>query len=413
MKSLTYITMVLGVSALMGCHNHDSDSHNCEGETHVYDGEQHNDECENHRHEVENHRYDGDTRAHDHEGEARENTDEIVFEQAKAAAAGVVSDTVTPAPFSTVIHTSGKVLPALGDEATVAATVAGVIKLSRSMAEGEKIGRGAAVATVSTRNLAEGDVGSRARIAYEQAKAEYDRASSLVDDRIISQSDYRAAQAEYERAKLAYEAVGRSGGSGVAVVSPAAGYVKQLMVKDGDYVEVGQPVMTVTQNRRLFLRAEVAERDYEALRQVSSARFRTAYSAQHTYDLADMGGRLVSYGRSGGASSAFIPVTFEFDNTGSVLPDSYADIYLIGAPRRDVISVPETALIEEQGIYFVYVHPDENCYQKREVKIGASDGKRVEILAGLAPGEVVVTQGAVRVKLAGAGNSIPGHTHNH
>lgn len=374
--------MALSVGVLAGCHDHESESHDHEAE--------------------------GAT-----ETEAHESSDEIVFEPAKAAAAGVVTDTVAPGPFSSVIHTSGKVLPASGDETTVAATVAGVVKLARSMAEGEQIGRGSAVATVSTRNLVEGDVSSRARIAYEQAKAEYDRASSLIGDKIISQSDYRAAKAEYERSKLAYEAVGRGGGSGVAIVSPAGGFIKQLMVKDGDYVEVGQPVMVVTQNRRLFLRAEVAERDYEALRQVSSARFRTAYSADRTYDLADMGGRLVSYGRSGGASSAFIPVTFEFDNTGSVLPDSYADIYLVGAPRQEVISVPETALVEEQGVYFVYVHPDEDCYQKREVKVGASDGERVEILSGLAPGEVVVTQGAVRVKLAGAGKSIPGHTHNH
>lgn len=388
--------MALSIGVLVGCHDHESESHDHESESH-------NHESESHDHEAE-----GVT-----EAEAHESSDEIVFEPAKAAAAGVVTDTVAPGPFSSVIHTSGKVLPASGDETTVAATVAGVVKLARSMAEGEQISRGSAVATVSTRNLAEGDVGSRARIAYEQAKAEYDRASSLIDDKIISQADYRAAKADYERARLAYEAVGRSGGSGVTIVSPAAGFVKQLMVKDGDYVEVGQPVMVVTQNRRLFLRAEVAERDYEALRQVSSARFRTAYSADRTYDLADMGGRLVSYGRSGGSSSAFIPVTFEFDNTGNVLPDSYADIYLVGAPRQEVISVPETALVEEQGVYFVYVHPDEDCYQKREVKVGASDGERVEILSGLAPGDVVVTQGAVRVKLAGAGKSIPGHTHNH
>ena len=381
--------MALSIGVLVGCHDHESESHDHESESHDHEAE-------------------GVT-----EAEAHESSDEIVFEPAKAAAAGVVTDTVAPGPFSSVIHTSGKVLPASGDETTVAATVAGVVKLARSMAEGEQISRGSAVATVSTRNLAEGDVGSRARIAYEQAKAEYDRASSLIDDKIISQTDYRAAKADYERARLAYEAVGRSGGSGVTIVSPAAGFVKQLMVKDGDYVEVGQPVMVVTQNRRLFLRAEVAERDYEALRQVSSARFRTAYSADRTYDLADMGGRLVSYGRSGGSSSAFIPVTFEFDNTGNVLPDSYADIYLVGAPRQEVISVPETALVEEQGVYFVYVHPDEDCYQKREVKVGASDGERVEILSGLAPGDVVVTQGAVRVKLAGAGKSIPGNTHHH
>lgn len=42
-----------------------------------------------------------------------------------------------------------------------------------------------------------------------------------------------------------------------------------------------------------------------------------------------------------------------------------------------------------------------------------SDGERVEILSGINPGDKVVTEGAVHVRLAAAGKSIPGHTHNH
>ena len=53
------------------------------------------------------------------------------------------------------------------------------------------------------------------------------------------------------------------------------------------------------------------------------------------------------------------------------------------------------------------------CYQKREVKTGADDGARVEILSGLKEGEKLVTQGAIHVKLASASNAIPAHTHNH
>lgn len=42
-----------------------------------------------------------------------------------------------------------------------------------------------------------------------------------------------------------------------------------------------------------------------------------------------------------------------------------------------------------------------------------NDGCRVEVLSGLKGGEKVVTVGALHVKLAAAGNTIPGHTHNH
>lgn len=78
-----------------------------------------------------------------------------------------------------------------------------------------------------------------------------------------------------------------------------------------------------------------------------------------------------------------------------------------------MISVPVGALTEEQGVMFVYIQEDESCYAKREVKTGQSDGERVEILSGINPGDKVVTEGAVHVRLAAAGKSIPGHTHNH
>ena len=62
---------------------------------------------------------------------------------------------------------------------------------------------------------------------------------------------------------------------------------------------------------------------------------------------------------------------------------------------------------------FVYIQIDETCYKKNEVKLGESDGQRVEILSGLNGGEQVVTHGAIHVKLASAGNAIPAHTHQH
>ena len=61
------------------------------------------------------------------------------------------------------------------------------------------------------------------------------------------------------------------------------------MVRDGDYVNVGQPLMTVTRNRRLYLRAEVAERDYAILNKITSAKFKMSYSDK-VYDLNELDG---------------------------------------------------------------------------------------------------------------------------
>ena len=234
-----------------------------------------------------------------------------------------------------------------------------------------------------------------------------------MDKQIVSQKDFNQLKENYENARIAYEALSPSkDGKGVAVKSPIGGYVKSCLVKEGDYVTVGQPLLTVTQTRRLQLKAEVSERYYAGLKSIVSANFTTTYDDK-VYRLDDLKGRLLSYGKSSGDASYYIPVTFEFDNRGDVIPGSFVEVYLLSEERQGVISLPVSAITEEQGLNFVYLQVDAECYKKQEVKLGMNDGCRVEVLSGLKGGEKVVTIGAMHVKLAAAGNTIPGHTHNH
>lgn len=361
----------------------------------------------------------GGHEGHDHEaeGEAKgahaAHADEIVLTPEKAQAAGVQVEEVQPAAFRSVIPTSGQVLAAQGDEATVVAAVSGVVNFTRSLIEGTQVSAGMALLTVSSQHIQEGDPVKRARIAYETAKSEYERAAKLVDKQIVSQKDFNQLKENYENARIAYEALSPSkDGKGVAVKSPIGGYVKSCLVKEGDYVTVGQPLLTVTHTRRLQLKAEVSERYYAGLKSIVSANFTTTYDDK-VYRLDDLKGRLLSYGKSSGDASYYIPVTFEFDNRGDVIPGSFVEVYLLSEERQGVISLPVSAITEEQGLNFVYLQVDAECYKKQEVKLGMNDGCRVEVLSGLKGGEKVVTVGAMHVKLAAAGNTIPGHTHNH
>lgn len=360
--------------------------------------QQHNHEAEEAAHEAESH---------------GGHSDEIILTPEKAKAAGVMVETVTPGTFREIIPTSGQVLAAQGDENTLVAATAGVVSFSRTVTEGMSVGRDVELLSVSAENLQDGDPVKRARIAYERAKGEYERAEKLIGERIVSEKEFNVLKENYENARIAYEALSPSkAGKGVAVKSPMAGYVKACFVKEGDYVTVGQPLLSVTQTRRLMLRAEVSERYYSRLHNIASANFQTPYDDK-VYSLADLKGRLLSFGKSSDGTSYYVPVTFEFDNRGDVIPGSFVEVYLLASERQNVLSVPVSALTEEQGLYFIYCQIDEECYRKQEVTVGANDGKRVEILSGLKGGEKVVTQGAIHVKLASASTAIPGHTHNH
>ena len=66
-------------------------------------------------------------------------------------------------------------------------------------------------------------------------------------------------------------------------------------------------------------------------------------------NLAQMDGRLVAAGKQTGDGSPYIPVTFEFSNRADVAPGSFVETYLLTAPRQGVVTVPVSALTDEQG----------------------------------------------------------------
>lgn len=332
-----------------------------------------------------------------------------------AKAAGVVVSEVKPATFHGVIHTSGKVMSASCDETTVVATISGRVSHASHVSEGMTISQGTSLYTITSAGMqvADGDPELRAKIEYEQAERDFHRAELLIKDKIISEKDYAVAKARYEAARLTYTSVQKTrSAGGVVVTAPKNGYIKQTLCADGDYVEAGQPLAVITQNKHLYLRAEVPERHFRQLNRIRCAKFRTSYSDK-LYDITDMGGHVQSYGRSAEVNNSYIPVIFEFNNTGDVVQGSYAEIYLITDNRENVISLPIEALTEEQGLHYVYIQNDEDNYRKQEVTLGESDGERTEITSGLRGGEKVVTKGAVQVKLASATNAIPAHTHSH
>ncbi|GHU58074.1 cation efflux system protein [Bacteroidia bacterium] len=356
-----------------------------------------------HEHEHESHEHE-----HEHEG-----VDEIVLSPEKAASIGIKTKIVQPEDFTEAVKVSGRVFSAQGDEQTLVATTSGVVAFTTTaFTEGTPIRKGQPVLTLVTSKLPDGDVAIRMRILYEKAQSEYQRAGDLLKAHIISEKEYNQVKADYETAKAAFDAIGATASTngGIVVTSPLNGFLKNLNVKEGDYVATGQPLATVSQNSRLTLSAELPAKYYNQLPLIRTANFKTAYD-NRLYKLDELNGRLVSYARSAG-TDAFIPVTFEFDNRGSaILPGGYIEAWLLTSPIPNTLSVPVSSLIEEQGIYSVFIQIDEEGYVKQEVKLGANNGAEVQIVGGLKPGDHVVTQAAYQLKLASATSALPTHHH--
>lgn len=409
MRTIIYAITILAIS-LWGCKNQSSQDKHTHSATETHAGHDHSHKGHDHEHETaEEHA------GHNHESKATKHSDEIIFPKAQAAKTTFEVREIQPASFNQVVKTTGQVLAAPGDEAVIVATSNGVVSFSSNkLTEGTKVQKGQSLFQISSKDIAEGDYYTKVKATYEAAKASYDRAEALVKDKIISQKEFESTKLEFENAKTAYNAVSNNKtAKGVSVNAPINGHMKNILVKEGEYITVGQPLATVSQNQRLVLRAEVSQRYYNAMQSVKSANFKTPYDNK-VYSLEDLNGRLLSFGKTSNENSFFIPVSFEFDNKGEVIPGSFVEVYLISSPIENTLSIPVSALTNEMGIYYVYVQIDEEGYRKQEVALGANNGKEVQIIKGLHPGDRVVTQGAYQVKMASASGAIPhGHSHEH
>lgn len=397
MKKYIFIILAAAIS-LTSCDKKQSDKKTVE--THQKGDGHNHEEDDGHNHKEE-------------KNSGEEHSDEIVFTRQQADAIGLEVYNVEPSIFSQVIKTSGQIQSAQGDEATIVAITNGIVSFpARSIIEGAPVGTGTTIVTISARNLYEGDPVAKAKITYETALKEFKRAEGLVKDKIISEKEFEQSRLKYENARTAYEAQATNvTASGVKVTTPISGYIKNRLVNQGEFVSVGQPIATVSKNRRLQLRADVSENYFNELGKIRNANFVVSYNNK-AYRLADLNGRLLSFGKAADETSFYIPVTFEFDNIGDFIPGSYVEVYLLATPQNNVISIPVSALTEEQGIYFVYLQIGEEEFLKREIAIGESDGKNVRVLSGLSTGDKVVIKGAYQVKLASNSSVLPeGHSH--
>ncbi|MEK6616441.1 MAG: efflux RND transporter periplasmic adaptor subunit, partial [Bacteroidota bacterium] len=319
--------------------------------------------------------------------------------------------------FSDIIKTSGQILSAPGDEMIITAKASGIVLFAGNKTIiGSEVSAGTNLFTIAGGDITEGNIDAtykEAKVHYDKAKTDYDRAKELVKDKIVSEKDFQDTKLKFENAQTAFNTIAKNySANGQTVSSTMNGFVKNILVTEGQFVEAGTPLATISQNKKLILQANVSQRYFNKLSAITSANFKTTDN-EKVFNTTELNGKVISYGKSASANSPFIPVTFEIDNTGNLIPGSVAEVYLKSFPIPDALVIPVSSLIEEQGNFFVYVQTGGESFQKREVKFGASDGINIQLLSGVSEEERVVTKGAYQIKLSTASGTLPAHGHEH
>lgn len=184
------------------------------------------------------------------------------------------------------------------------------------------------------------------------------------------------------------------GGDFISIRAPAAGIVVRRLVTPGTVVSPGQEVFTVADTSSLWLIAAVNEADLSRIRVGSAATVFVRAYPNHAF-----AGKVIRLGEELDPHTRTLQVRVLVPNPQAMLkPEMYADVRIAAGESRPAIYVAEAALqdLGGQAVVFVRVAPDE--FEPRPVRIGARANGTVEILAGLKPGETVVTRGSFTLK---------------
>jgi RND family efflux transporter MFP subunit len=319
--------------------------------------------------------------------------DGAVRTEVSSAQAVSVIETATQT-FQPTISLNGEARPVRDIQVTAPAS--GVRILQLLVDEGDYVRQGQAMARLDT-NLAQAQTrAAQASVAEAEssairARGEYERAESIRDSGALSTEaiEQRRAAAVAADARLAaaraqlQEVNARLGGGYVR--APAAGLVIDRTAEVGRDVS-GQVLFRIAAGNDLEVAAQVAEADALALEVGQTATFTLV-------DGSTVEGRL----RRGPAS---IDSRTRTGEALFALPEGTrvrAGMYLRGdarLPPRDVIAVPQSSILYDNGQAYVFVLNQENHVRRTNVALGARHDERVEILSGLELNQRIVGSGA-------------------
>lgn len=259
--------------------------------------------------------------------------------------------------------------------------------------DGQRVAKGKTLVTLA--NDEERSQLEAAQATYANARLVYERNQRLASNDAI-------AQLELERSKSAAEAAQANVSAIQArlrdrvLVAPFSGVLGFRQVSEGAFVSPGQAVATLIDDSEMRLEFGVPS--------IYVSDLRVGLSVEAT--TRDFPGR-VFRGELTSIDNAIDPVTLAVkvratlpNKDGVLRAGTSMNVTLMSATRMS-LSVPEIAVIAEGSNTFVYVVDQSQqpaVAAKTQVMLGARERGLVEVVSGLQPGDLVVTDGVLKVR---------------
>ena len=270
---------------------------------------------------------------------------------------------------------------------------------------GDRVKPGDALVTISSPDAA----AARAQLAaagaeHDAAVQEAARQNAMAEsgvgvetERVAAHARLRQTEAELARTQTTVAMLGGGGGSTVVLRAPIEGTVIARHTTVGGVAQPGgDPLIEIGNPTALWVVAEVFERD------VAQVKDNAEVDIELSTRGAPVKGHVVSIGSALTGALRTAPVYIAFDDAASdaVRAGMFARAAIKAPAGKSIVLPAESVLIEDGKTYVVYVRVGEDLFAPRKVEVGRSIDGRVEVLSGVAPGDEVVTRGALLIESA-------------
>lgn len=240
--------------------------------------------------------------------------------------------------------------------------------------------------------------GSTAQSALNEAAANLEnsrravaRAGQLAEQKLIAASDYDKAKAAFG-VDQARAASARTALSKMTLSAPFSGQIGLREVSVGDFVSVGQDLVTL-------VRLDPIEVDFSVPENVLS-QLKNGQKISITVDAFPkdvFGGEVVAIDPVIDPNSRSAKLRAQIANPDFRLrPGQFAQLQLdTGGNRTDALLVPEQALMQDGNTRYVYTVVDGKAH-RAEIKTGVRVPGKVQVIEGLKAGDVVITAGQTK-----------------
>jgi RND family efflux transporter MFP subunit len=238
----------------------------------------------------------------------------------------------------------------------------------------------------------------KARADAERARTDLKRREELAAQQLVAAEELNRARAEAEQ--LVAEAEATRAARDLAQQSlrksevrpPRAGVINTRTVETGQFVRTGTALATLVDVSRLRLRFKVSEGESLRAREGQPVSFRVSALGERAFQAG-----VYHVGEVADPATRQVEVLAWVKNPGELKPGFFAEVTLASETRKGAVIVPEGAIQASDRGFVTYVVEGDKVRQ-RTVQIGLRTGTGVvEILSGVASGELVVVEGSDRL----------------